>query len=135
MPSVTLDSSVLDAVEEHPSELVVKVEDVWAREGYQSVSATRWLFQKAGSGPWWAITEYPNRDNDWVGRCRSWLEPPPEPFRPEGRLPIETGELYHISCAPQEVQLWVAGFRPDVAECSQLRESGGVQQSVTHWSD
>jgi hypothetical protein len=129
----TLDPSVLDVVEQHRTEWVVRVDGRWSRYGLLHGESPRWYFVKP-NGNWWSITEFDTDESTrWCGESRASLVPAEEPFRLEDG-PVATGELVHIAHAPPVVQMWVAGYRPDPAEVDALREHGGQQQDLAGWS-
>lgn len=129
---VTLDPSVLDLVEAHPREWVVRVDGCWGDRGMVAGVTPRWYFRK-DAVTWYYITEQPDAKNRRTGSGRWDLEPSSLPGFPR-QSPVETGELVHMSLTPPEVQFWAAGFRPDPGAAAELREEGGKQESLTGWS-
>lgn len=129
---VTLNPDAMDVLEANPTEWVLEVEGNWSRRGLLHPSTPRWYFQRAGTpGSWSFITRLPYEETRRTGTGRWSLEP--SSLRPDDADPVTTGELVHISCVPQVVQLWVAGFRPAPGECDGLEEAGGGQQSLAGW--
>lgn len=130
---VTLDESVLDVVEANPAEWAVRVDGRWGRRGLYAGTTPRWYFQRAAlSGSWYYITEMLESENYRTGTSRWDLEP--SEFLGADEETHTTGELVHVSCVPFDVQLWIAGYHPDLAELGRLREEGGKQEDLAGWA-
>lgn len=129
--SVTLDPSVIAVVEDTGGEWVVRVDGYWSRRGMVAGVTPRWYYLNE-RGHWWHLTELPDGKNYVGGVIEGYLPPNDPPFRfaPD---PVPTGQLYHVSCAPQEVQLRAAGFHVDPAAAGELRASDGQQQRLDGW--
>lgn len=128
MPKI--DESVLDLVEANPSEWVIRVDGYYGRHGRVDGETPRWYFQRGAAGTWYYITDSPTGQTRRTGTSRWDLEPA---TLNETSEPCRVGELVHISCVREDVQMWAAGFRPGFEEMDELRESGGKQEDLAGW--